>query len=434
VLNFALDNQEELFPGVPIVFCSVERREIEGRHLPPKVIGVPVNFDFHGTLDLIFQLQPETKEVVCVAGTAPIDRYWTEQCRKVLDSYERAVPYRFIGTGPFSETLSNVSQLPAHSVVLYLNFLRDGLGEAYVPVEVAGLVVQRSNVPVYGLLANQLEQGLVGGAMFDFAAHGQETAYLCKKVLASEELDRNPIQPVRPNSLLVNWRAVEKWNIPENHVPKNAIVSFREPSMWEEHPRLVIGAILLSVAQTALIVALLRSLTRLHKTRRELDDRLRFERLIAEVSAKFVNVPPDGVDCEIERALDQVIEVMNLDCCVLFKFQDEKPQVLLNLVLNAFDAMQETSVHLRRVVLSTRYDAAGAVHTTVRDFGIGFSEGVKKRIFEHFFSTKKDGLGMGLAIARSIVESFGGTLDAKNAPGGGAFFYFTLPTYCDGLK
>jgi two-component system, LuxR family, sensor kinase FixL len=59
---------------------------------------------------------------------------------------------------------------------------------------------------------------------------------------------------------------------------------------------------------------------------------------------------------------------------------------------------------------------------------------VRQRVFEHFFSTKKDGLGMGLAIARSIVESFGGSLDATNAPDGGAVFYFNLPAYINRSK
>ena len=71
--------------------------------------------------------------------------------------------------------------------------------------------------------------------------------------------------------------------------------------------------------------------------------------------------------------------------------------------------------------------ANGAVCTTVRDFGTGLSEEVRQRIFEHFFSTKREGLGMGLAIARSIVESFGGVLDADDAIDGGAIFHFTLP-------
>jgi signal transduction histidine kinase len=83
-------------------------------------------------------------------------------------------------------------------------------------------------------------------------------------------------------------------------------------------------------------------------------------------------------------------------------------------------------------MLSTSYlvptsQANGVVRMTVRDFGTGLSEKAHQRIFEPFFSTKQDGLGMGLAIARSIVESFGGVLDATNASGGGAIFHFTLP-------
>ena len=94
--------------------------------------------------------------------------------------------------------------------------------------------------------------------------------------------------------------------------------------------------------------------------------------------------------------------------------------------------MQETALNRRRVVLSTSSLATssrahGVVRTTVRDFGTGVSDKAYQRIFEHFFSTKKDGLGMGLAIARSIVESFGGVLDASNATDGGAIFHFTLP-------
>jgi two-component system, LuxR family, sensor kinase FixL len=129
--------------------------------------------------------------------------------------------------------------------------------------------------------------------------------------------------------------------------------------------------------------------------------------------------------CVLVTELDSQLPLVEADAVQL-------QQVLLNLILNAFEAMQETPPHLRRVVLSTTAlgstsQATGAVCTTVRDFGTGLSEKTRQRIFEHFFSTKREGLGMGLAIARSIVESFGGVLDAANAIDGGAIFHFTLP-------
>jgi signal transduction histidine kinase len=64
----------------------------------------------------------------------------------------------------------------------------------------------------------------------------------------------------------------------------------------------------------------------------------------------------------------------------------------------------------------------------VRDYGCGISEATRERLFEQFFTTKEEGLGMGLAIVRSVVEAHGGSVAAENAEGGGARFHFRLPT------
>ena len=65
--------------------------------------------------------------------------------------------------------------------------------------------------------------------------------------------------------------------------------------------------------------------------------------------------------------------------------------------------------------------------TSVRDYGMGISKEARERLFEQFFTTKPKGLGMGLAIVRSIVQSHGGTIAAENVDSGGARFYFALP-------
>jgi hypothetical protein len=98
----------------------------------------------------------------------------------VLDCYGDRVRYRFIGTRSIDETLSLIRNLPANSILLYISTLRDGQGKSLVPFEVVARVVQQSNVPVYGLVSNQLEQGIVGGLLFDFGTHGLETGELVK--------------------------------------------------------------------------------------------------------------------------------------------------------------------------------------------------------------------------------------------------------------
>lgn len=102
-------------------------------------------------------------------------------------------------------------------------------------------------------------------------------------------------------------------------------------------------------------------------------------------------------------------------------------QVVLNLVLNGLDAMQESAFGGRALVLRTGQEGPAAVRIAVRDFGVGIDETDRDHIFEAFYTTKSAGLGMGLAIAHSIVEVHGGRLEAENNPDGGATISFTIP-------
>ena len=102
-------------------------------------------------------------------------------------------------------------------------------------------------------------------------------------------------------------------------------------------------------------------------------------------------------------------------------------QVLLNLLINAFDAMRDTPLSRRKVVIVTERNGDGTIRTSVRDYGVGIPEEARERLFDHFFTTKAEGLGMGLAIVRSIIESHAGTIAGENVEDGGARFHFTLP-------
>jgi C4-dicarboxylate-specific signal transduction histidine kinase len=102
-------------------------------------------------------------------------------------------------------------------------------------------------------------------------------------------------------------------------------------------------------------------------------------------------------------------------------------QVLLNLIVNALDAVEALPPAERRIVISTRLDKRNDVEMSVRDFGGGLPQDRPDKVFDHFFSTKQKGMGMGLAIVRSIVESHGGTITAENAPDRGARMTVRLP-------
>ncbi len=102
-------------------------------------------------------------------------------------------------------------------------------------------------------------------------------------------------------------------------------------------------------------------------------------------------------------------------------------QVMLNLLLNAFDAMKDRTRDERQVAVRVARDGGDGVRISVRDRGTGLTSDKLDKIFTPFFTTKQDGLGLGLSISRSILEAHGARLRAEDNAGYGATFYFTLP-------
>jgi signal transduction histidine kinase len=107
-------------------------------------------------------------------------------------------------------------------------------------------------------------------------------------------------------------------------------------------------------------------------------------------------------------------------------------QVVLNLVLNGLEAMRAPHAGERTLVIRTARDGAAALRVTVQDSGPGIARKDLGYIFEPLYTTKSEGLGMGLAIVRTIVAAHGGAVGAENNPEGGASLRFTLPVTAEG--
>ncbi|WP_244520113.1 PAS domain S-box protein [Sinorhizobium glycinis] len=106
-------------------------------------------------------------------------------------------------------------------------------------------------------------------------------------------------------------------------------------------------------------------------------------------------------------------------------------QVILNLVMNGIESMKKVADRPRELMIRSRPEAAGMVLVAVQDTGIGLGPEDPERVFEAFYTTKAEGLGMGLAICRSIIEAHGGRLWAEANEPFGAVFQFTLPSDLD---
>jgi signal transduction histidine kinase len=106
-------------------------------------------------------------------------------------------------------------------------------------------------------------------------------------------------------------------------------------------------------------------------------------------------------------------------------------QVILNLLRNASDAMSGIDDRPRQLVVATEREEGDSVRLSVRDAGVGLDPQAKDRLFEAFYTTKDTGMGIGLSISRSIIESHNGRLWAAANDGPGATFAFSIPAGAD---
>jgi len=167
--------------------------------------------------------------------------------------------------------------------------------------------------------------------------------------------------------------------------------------------------------RAAEIIRRMRELVNKEVPRREFND----INNIIEVVIQLVKPKIKKNHVTIKRELNTNVPEINVD-----RIQIE--QVLINLLNNAIDAMKKTPVLEREVIVQSRYDQSG-IQVKVFDRGNGLPNNMKSDVFEPFFSTKNEGMGMGLSISRSIIEAHAGSLNAEQRELGGSIFSFTLP-------
>jgi len=176
--------------------------------------------------------------------------------------------------------------------------------------------------------------------------------------------------------------------------------------------------------------------------RRIVRDGNRAREVMVRVRALLKRSDPHKSLLDVHRVIDDVISVVQSELRehgVSLRFEPapdlprvmadpvQLQQVLLNLILNGIEAMSTTDGHQRVLRIRTHDYEAEEILVAVDDSGVGMGPREMDQIFAAFFTTKTDGLGMGLSISRSIVEAHGGRLWAISDPGHGATFQFTLP-------
>jgi C4-dicarboxylate-specific signal transduction histidine kinase len=628
-LDFILRNRTRLFPQATVVHMGVDLSFLQSIPTrPADLIGVPVEYDTSGTIDQALRWHPLARRLVIVTGTAPSDRDWENQLRGETARLDGRVTVEFLAGLPSAILMHRLAALGPDTVVFTPGYYEDGTGRILIPRESAELMAAASAAPMYSPFNTFIGTGIVGGRMPTYESVGRQAGDIVTALIDGTAPGRLNLPKIMPTDLHVDWRQVRRWGIDETTIPKEAIVHFRNSSLWDAYRQeTIVGgtAILLlaglsirllierrSRAQTSaalkaseqhMILAARAAklamwnwdvaddrisivpaqtpfqsaghtsikfpdaLAAVHPADREEVNRTVQKALAAnlELDLEYRTISRDGevrwiatrgrpdhgnygqwlgivlditdrkqaqiqaaqdrnalqhmsrvsmlgqmsssiahelnqplgaiqnnagaaeilikadppklgkvteilgdIKRDSQRASDVIARIRRLlrksrlemqatdlnevidetvkmvaaeasskDVFLAAEFEPGLPkvtadrvelqQVILNLVLNALDAMRDQPVEKSVLTIRSRRVNEREAEVSVTDSGHGIPAESIESMFDAFVTTKPGGLGLGLAISRTIVETHGGYIHAEHAPGGGAVIRFTVP-------
>ena len=504
-LSFLLAHREQIFPDLALVHMGVMATTVRAKApLPPDVVGVPYELNFAGTIEQALRWHPKARRVVVVTGTTPIDRGFESRLLELAPRFAARAPMEFLAGLPHAEVLKRLATLGDDAIVVTPGYYKDGNGHTFTPRASVEALAAVSTAPLYGPFNPFIGTGAVGGVMANFEAMGQQGGQIVNALLDGAAPASLVLPKTMPTALNVDWRQVQRWGIDERLIPDDAVVHFREPTLWQAHRQELLVAAAVILLQSGLIGLLVferrRRLKAERATSQQRADYAHASRLAVagEMTASIaheINQPlgailsnaetaelllDSGADrrdelrriladirrddlraSEVIRRLRTLLArqevqsepidlndaVRDMELLLRAEVQrrgmelDIRPaptaqtvlgdriqlqQVLINLVLNAMDAMAGLGAARHTVEVVVQGQAGGS-RITVRDRGPGIAAADLPKVFESFFSTKRKGMGLGLSIARTLVQAQGGHIRADNGVDGGAVFQIDFP-------
>jgi signal transduction histidine kinase len=257
-LEFVLRHRAELFPEVPVIHAAVPRSFLQScPPLPPDVVGVPIEYDFPGTIELALRLQPRAQRLVVVTGVSAQDRAWEAELRDDLARFQNRVSAEFLAGLPTNVVLQRLSALGSDAVVFTPGYFEDGVGHLFSPREAVALIAGASAAPVYGPFDTLIGTGIVGGAMPSFADMGRQAGLIVNDRLSGDGSAATHLPKPVPTVVNIDWRQIQRWDIDPGAIPEDAIVRFKPPTLLQQYAAETVVAIVVFLLQAGLIAGLL---------------------------------------------------------------------------------------------------------------------------------------------------------------------------------
>jgi PAS domain S-box-containing protein len=319
------DVPTDIFLGVPVLHVGTDplkKRSVSSASAKG-VTMIWIELDARKTLQAARRIQPAARQVVVIGSSSTTGQNLIDQVRDQIGGELDHLPVTYLTNLTMQEIYDKVATLGPDCMVLYVSFARDAEGRQFISTEVMSKINAVSKAPVYVVLETNVGLGAVGGYVTSFAELGKQAGEMGLQLLAG----KHPEDTIASSEYVFDWRQLQRWKISESVLPVGSIVLFRQRSVWESYSWYILAAILLCLLETLLLLSLLRQRGAKRNVEASLIERLTFEKLLSDLSTKFISLPEDQVDVNIEQGLGRVAEFLEMDRVTLFEFSMDKTEL-----------------------------------------------------------------------------------------------------------
>ena len=274
---FLMEYGEKLFPGIPIVMCSIPES------LKDRILASPLKKSVSGILEpaavsqylveSALRFKPDTTHVVLISGAFENDHARSVALRDALKARQPKVEFIDLTGLSLGEIFARCEHLPQGAIIFYSTLFVDGKGRSYVPRMVLRSIAAHTDLPIFGLYESYMGDGIIGGPLISLRLEGKKAAEMARRVLAGQPPGDPPF--IVPDDITLtqyDWRQLQRHNIAASLLPKNSAILFREATIWDLYKRYIVGVVILLVLQTLLIVGLVFNLRQRKKAEAALQD------------------------------------------------------------------------------------------------------------------------------------------------------------------
>jgi len=281
---FVAKFRQRLFPNIPILYCSLDRRLLGPDAFDENTTFVGANYEVRGFAEDILQIAPDTKNIAIVIGATPLEQYWTEAFRRGFEPFTDRVNFIWLNDLSFDQVLERVHTLPPHSFIFLILFLRDAAGVTQNADEALQRLHAVANAPINSIFTSQMGLGIVGGRLYPSTEDGMKAAETAVQILNGASPSSFPPRIVPPTSPQYDWRELRRWKIDERHLPPGSTILFQTPTVWQQYRWWIIAGVSICVVQAVLIAGLVANLIRRRRAEGSLVESERRFRVMADAT------------------------------------------------------------------------------------------------------------------------------------------------------